>query len=634
MTERCVVTGGAGVIGMTLVQQLVDDGRNVRVVDLQPRPEAMATGVDYVQGDLLDLGAEVIAGFDPHVVYHLAATFERSEELPGFWSENAHHNVAVSACVLDGAIRSPSLRRYVFASSYLIYHPALYLSDEPRTEAVTLEESAAIDPRNVTGAAKLLHEKEIELASQSPDHRFSWVAARIYRVYGPSSRDVVSRWIRAAVNSETINVYGDESTFDYVYSVDVAEGLRRLGEIDESGICNLATGRSRSVRELVETLRRHFPALDVEGPKPAVNYEASQASTARLREWTGWSPVTELERGVSELVTHERANAAAGTVSRRVLEPRQVNVLVTSVSRKVSIVKAIRAAQTALNVTGEVWGGDSDEFALTRSLVDHFWAMPSLDELTDDAIVAFCQRNEIGLLIPTRDGELQRFSAVRDALGRAGAHVPIGSAASIEMCNDKLAFAEHCVAAGLPSIPTTIDLAGVVGDRLVVKARFGAGGRNAGVDVDRTRAAALAAEIGEFVVQPYVPGDEYSVDLYIERSGDPLGAVARRRVRVVSGESAITSVVDDDDLRTLAIRAALALDVRGHAVVQVIRSAEGDVLLECNSRVGGASSAAWTAGLRSIDAMILEALGDRPPPMRDQSPLTMTRLTVDRFTWP
>jgi carbamoyl-phosphate synthase large subunit len=634
VTDRCVVTGGAGVIGIDLVRQLVEAGRSVRVVDLQPRPEAMAADVDYVQGDLLDLGPDVIAGFDPHVVYHLAATFERSEEQPEFWSENAHHNVAASACVLEGAIRSPSLRRYVFASSYLIYDPELYLSDEPRSEVVSLGESAAVDPRNVTGAAKLLHEKEIELASQSSEHRFSWVAARIYRVYGPSSRDVVSRWIRAAVNGEPINVYGDESTFDYVYSGDVAEGLRRLGDIDESGICNLATGRSRSVRELVETLRGHFPALDVDGPKPAANYEASQASVERLREWTGWAPNTELERGVSELVSHERANAGAGTVSRRVLAPRQVNVLITSVSRKVSIVKAIKSAQTALNVTGEIWGADNDELAVARCLVDHFWDMPALDELTNGDIVDFCRTNRIGLVIPTRDGELHRFSAAREALWGAGTYVPIGSPDSIEVSNDKLAFAERCKAAGLPSIPTTVDLASAVGDRLVVKARFGAGGRNAGVDVDRNRAAELAVGIGEAVFQPYVPGDEFSVDLYIERRGEPLGAVARRRVRVASGESAITSVVDSDDLRSLAIDAALALGVRGHAVVQIIRSAQGDVLLECNSRVGGASSAAWAAGLRSIDAMILEALGDRPAPMRGQSPLTMTRLAVDRFTWP
>jgi nucleoside-diphosphate-sugar epimerase len=133
------------------------------------------------------------------------------------------------------------------------------------------------------------------------------VSARIFRVYGRGSRDVVSRWVRAALRGEPIEVYQPENRFDYVYSGDVAEGLLRMAaDPAASGVLNLATGRDRSVAEVLEAIeaatgrtldRRNVP---VDGP-----YEASRADLMRLREALGWSPTTMLEDGVRALVEHE-----------------------------------------------------------------------------------------------------------------------------------------------------------------------------------------------------------------------------------------------------------------------------------------------------------------------------------------
>lgn len=49
-----LVTGGTGTLGRAVVRQLLDDGREVRVLSRRPRPEHAPAGVDWVTGDLLD----------------------------------------------------------------------------------------------------------------------------------------------------------------------------------------------------------------------------------------------------------------------------------------------------------------------------------------------------------------------------------------------------------------------------------------------------------------------------------------------------------------------------------------------------------------------------------------------------
>ena len=634
MIQRAVVTGGAGVIGTELVRLLRARGDDVRVIDVLPRPIDMDPLVDYVQGDLALDGADAIAGFNPETIYHLAATFERSVEVPEFWQDSARNNVAASAQVLQGAMRSPNLRRYVFASSYLIYDPSLYMFAEPVSAPCLLRETDRIQPRNVCGAAKLLHEQEIALAAQSSEVRFSAVSARIYRVYGPSSRDVVSRWVRAAVRGEPIDVFGEESRFDYVFSADVADGLLRLAESDATGVVNLASGRSRTVSEVIAAIQSHFPLLKVRGRLPAESYEASEASVERLREVTLWSPPTELERGVTKLVSHERDNLRRGRVSARVVEPRALSTLVTSLSAKAHVPRAVRTAMRAQNIEGTVWGGDVDPQAVARLEVDHFWEMPRLAEVDGPELAAACRDRGIGLLIPTRDGELDFFARHRRAFTEAGVFIPIGSEESIKISNDKLRFADALIAVGIPAIPTKLHLDAASSDRVVVKERNGAGSASLIVDVSHDEASRAALGMSEPVFQPFVRGVEFSADLYVDQTDECLGVLVRERSRVVHGESQITTVRRRPAIAELAQVVALTIGVRGHAVVQILDDGDQLHVLECNSRVGGASSGAWLNGLRTVDAMLLESLGETPQRLTPRSEETaVVRIPTDRVLW-
>jgi len=306
---RALVTGGAGVIGRELVRKLSDAGADVLSVDREPMPAGPWASASHVRLDLAVDELASLASFRPEVVFHLAAAFERSKETPDFWEANERDNLLCGHRVVDLARTAPALRRIVFASSYLIYDPALYAFDAPQADARALRENDPAEPRNLCGAAKLYTEKEIDFVRSVVRPEVGAVHARIFRVYGRGSRDVVSRWVRAALAGQTIELYRGDNSFDYVFAADVAEGLLRLAAAPQAdGVVNLASGTARSVDEVLDAIVERIPATRglvrrVEVDEP---WEASRADLERLRDWTGWSPGTALEAGIDRIVEFER----------------------------------------------------------------------------------------------------------------------------------------------------------------------------------------------------------------------------------------------------------------------------------------------------------------------------------------
>jgi nucleoside-diphosphate-sugar epimerase len=312
MPPRIAVTGGAGVIGRELIARLAADGAEVMSLDREPLPAPLASRVRHLRVDLAEAGMDEIRHFQPETLYHLAAAFERSEEESGFWLPGYRDNIAVSHRLHDTIRAMPGLKTYVFASSYLIYEPSLYLLETPRRAPVALRESHPVAPRNLCGAAKFYAETEMRFLAEVDRLPLRTVAARIYRVYGCGSRDVISRWVRALVAGDPIEVYNPENRFDYIFAGDVAEGLRHLAASpDASGIVNLATGTSPSIADVAETVMRATGAAPslVRHRGSAAPYEASAGAIDRLIALTGWRPPTGIEAGIARLVAHERATA-------------------------------------------------------------------------------------------------------------------------------------------------------------------------------------------------------------------------------------------------------------------------------------------------------------------------------------
>jgi carbamoyl-phosphate synthase large subunit len=116
-----LISGGAGVIGTALVERLQAAGARIWVGDLKPRPQGWDAAIRYRRGDLNTLTGAELDAFAPEIVFHLAATFERTVETYEFWEPTYRHNVRLSNHLLTLLKERPEVRRVVFASSYLAY---------------------------------------------------------------------------------------------------------------------------------------------------------------------------------------------------------------------------------------------------------------------------------------------------------------------------------------------------------------------------------------------------------------------------------------------------------------------------------------------------------------------------------
>ena len=125
--KRVFISGGSGVIGTALANFLLGEGALLFIGDLKPKPDGWAHLSKYREGDLITLSKEEIVDFSPEFFFHLAATFERSVETSDFWQENFHHNILLSHHLLSLLKDLPTLKKIIFASSYLIYNPEDYL---------------------------------------------------------------------------------------------------------------------------------------------------------------------------------------------------------------------------------------------------------------------------------------------------------------------------------------------------------------------------------------------------------------------------------------------------------------------------------------------------------------------------
>ncbi|WP_334149072.1 ATP-grasp domain-containing protein [Microbacterium sp.] len=231
---------------------------------------------------------------------------------------------------------------------------------------------------------------------------------------------------------------------------------------------------------------------------------------------------------------------------------------------------------------------------------------PGRDEDFVPALARLVQEDSLDLVISTVDVELVALASHREELAPAVLAAP--SAETLHAALDKLTLAERCEPTGYA--PRTV-LAGPDAEAVdwefpvFAKPRQGAGSRGIRLVPDRAALEALPLDEG-LIVQDFLPGEEYSVDVIADAQGNVVAAVPRTRARVDSGVAIAGRTLRDPELEKTAASLAQAIGLVGVANVQLRRDRSGRaVLLEINPRFPGALPLTIAAGV-DIPSLVVD----------------------------
>lgn len=294
-----------------------------------------------------------------------------------------------------------------------------------------------------------------------------------------------------------------------------------------------------------------------------------------------------------------------------------MNLLVPSVGRKRYLCGALREALYARG--GRLFGADLDDAAPALAELDLRIELPPFG--TDDywsSVDRAIHDCAIDAVLPVRGAELVAW-AERAEAGRLAATLVSSPAATLQCCSDKdrLYRTLRGAAVACPdwALLDRADPSPPFAYPLIAKPVAGAGSRGVlRLLVDGELAALAAATDEPYLLQPWLGGQEYSIDCYALPDGRLARCCPRRRLVVVDGECVVGELVSSPDLVALAHRVAAGLRFRGVFNLQAIDTPEGPFVIDVNPRFPGGIAISERAGCGLIEATVA-ALHGGPPPL-------------------
>lgn len=291
-----------------------------------------------------------------------------------------------------------------------------------------------------------------------------------------------------------------------------------------------------------------------------------------------------------------------------------MNILFTGVGRRVELVQAFRNAALVLRKELKIYGADMAGTAPALAYCDYTRKVVAMrDPGYIQNLLDVCSADRIDLLIPTIDTDLLVLSENKEKFEAIGTRVMISAPEMIGICRDKNKTAQFFLDCGL-SAPVTVNdwREYKSGYPAFIKPKDGSSSINAFKVENAEELEVYAAQIDEYIVQPFVSGREYTIDIFCDWDGKPVSIVPRERVQVRAGEVLKTQIVLDEVMIEEGRRLCECFKPCGPMTVQLIRDKQSgrDYYIEINPRFGGGAPLSMKAGARSAEAILKMLSGE------------------------
>jgi carbamoyl-phosphate synthase large subunit len=284
------------------------------------------------------------------------------------------------------------------------------------------------------------------------------------------------------------------------------------------------------------------------------------------------------------------------------------NILVSSAGRRVALLGCIH---------GTVFTIDCGLSAPAAFVAGNATQVPRCTD-TDflPSVLRVCAENDIGLLIPTIDTELPVYAAACDVFRQAGTVVSVSSPECVRICCDKVLTHKWLTTNGFPTIRQTASTAAADWLFPLIAKPYN-GSSSIGLRRLETRLELECLGPG-YIVQEIAAGREFTINVYVNRSGECVSAVPHWRMEVRAGEVSKGLTVKDPRLVDLGRSVAEALPgAYGPLNIQCFMDDAGSIkIIEINARFGGGYLLAHRAGACFTD-WLLDELEGKPVPRFD-----------------
>jgi carbamoyl-phosphate synthase large subunit len=268
-----------------------------------------------------------------------------------------------------------------------------------------------------------------------------------------------------------------------------------------------------------------------------------------------------------------------------------MNILFTSVGRRVSLLKAFRDSMKKSGVVGKIIATDLKRSAPASFVADVSILVPRVDNPDYiDILLDICCQHQVSLLIPLIDTELQALSTHQKRFSDIGVQLLVSSPATNEICFDKCNTAKFFQDIGVktPRVFLTDELHLVHYPAIVKPAT---GSCSVGVNKVNNRAELdfFLNYVDGAIIQELILGEEYTIDILIGFDRKIISVVPRLRIETRAGEVSKGITVKNPAIISAAKAVAESLpDAIGCITVQCFLQPDNEIVfIEINPRFGG-----------------------------------------------
>ncbi len=290
-----------------------------------------------------------------------------------------------------------------------------------------------------------------------------------------------------------------------------------------------------------------------------------------------------------------------------------MKILFTSVGRRVELMQVYADAAKKCGVALEIIGGDISPTAPALQFCNRSVILPRIkNENYIPFLIDFCEREQVDALIPTIDTDLLILAENKERFN--GTRVIISAPERVRICRDKRFTADYFRSVGLKSPVPVDDVKNYKGGYpAFIKPKDGSSSINAYKADTEEELIALTEMVPDYIIQPFVSGTEYTIDIFCDFEGNPVFITPRIRLAVRAGEVLKTKIAQDEKI--IGEMKQLIADYKpcGAITIQMIRDDRtgDDYYIEINPRYGGGAPLSIKAGADSSEAMVRLLTGEK-----------------------